>query len=527
MNLIRNRIGALRNALLPLAAAAAVLGWVAPASAYQLSNPGNCHPGEKWDVSHLVQVRVLDDSVADYARLRGTTASDVREWMDRDIDAVIGLYNAIAGSRLVLKRGDPITGDKDLQDTNKDDFGDQAIVIGFTNGVFDDDKTAEAVTSRNPEKCTITRVHIRFRKNDDNNSRPFVWVFGPPDDYECNGDCRSFSTRQQPQPGGNTSERTFLGILTHEMGHAMGLDHPDDDYALMAQNSRTWFRGKNEVLHTQLLPDDTSGVLALYGGANERVPLDISVTNTWYKSDATQFATKCAAQIVAVNKASDALAKASGVPLGDRMATPVSSDGGSQSSNQNTNQHNNADLLQALTNASLALQACKDEQNAMQIEHCVVSSRAENWADLVRDAGKSCGVNAEHSADPKVSDKVCPGRQIQLRYTLNNHTKLRDVRVRMEVWFSSDMVLNTTDGSDVQSPLTSEFALAAASSKWDEGVWSLPLKVPADPKGRTYVFVRAVPLDPATHASLLDTEADQFNNAVMVRHFIKADASAC
>ena len=120
-------------------------------------------------------MRVLDDSVSDYARLRGTTANDVRQRMDRDIDAVIKLYNSVAGSRLVLERGNTITGDKDLQDTGKDDFSDQTIVIGFTNGTFNGTTSAEAGTNRNPEKCTITRAHVRFRKNDDDNKRPFVW----------------------------------------------------------------------------------------------------------------------------------------------------------------------------------------------------------------------------------------------------------------------------------------------------------------------------------------------------------------
>ena len=527
MRIIRKRIAILRRALLPVTAATAILGWVAPASAFHLSNSGNCHPGEKWDVSHPVKVRVLDDSVSDYARLRGTTANDVRQRMDRDIDAVIKLYNSVAGSRLVLERGNTITGDKDLQDTGKDDFSDQTIVIGFTNGTFNGTTSAEAGTNRNPEKCTITRAHVRFRKNDDDNKRPFVWVFGPPDDYKCNGDCRSFSTKEQPQPSGNTSERSFLAILTHEMGHAVGLEHPDDDYAIMAQNSRTWFRGQGEVLHTQLLPDDTSAILALYSGSNDRVPLDVSVTNTWYQSDADQFATACAAQGAAVNKASDALAAASGISLA-RMVSTNSSGGGSQ----DTNQSGNADLVQALTNASLALQACKDDLNAMQIKHCLVSRRADDWVNLVAHSRGAvvtelCGVNGKPSAFPTVSNKVCPGKQVQLRYTLNNHTKLREVLVKAEVWFSSDMTLNTTDGSDVQSPDIRESTLPAASSKPVGNVFRLPAKVPADVKGQTYVFVRAVPYEPPTNASLLDTESDQMNNAVMTPDVVKVEASGC
>jgi hypothetical protein len=281
------------------------------------------------------------------------------------------------------------------------------------------------------------------------------------------------------------------------------------------------------VLHTQLLPDDTAAILALYGGSNDRVPLDVSVTNTWYQSDADQFASACSAQSAAVNKATDALSAASGISLA-RMVPTNSSGGGSQT----TNQSGNGDLVQALTDASLALQACKDGLNAMQIKHCLVSSRADDWVNLVKHSRGAvvtalCGVNADPSTFPAVSNKVCPGKQVQLRYTLNNHTKLREVLVKAEVWFSSDMTLNTTDGNDVQSADVRESTLPAANSKPVGNVFRLPAKVPADAKGQTYVFVRAVPYDSQSNASLLDTESDQMNNAVMTPDVVKVDTSGC
>ena len=123
------------------------------------------------------------------------------------------------------------------------------------------------------------------------------------------------------------------------------------------------------------------------------------------------------------------------------------------------------DLLQALAKAEDALKVCEDTLNAMQVDHCQVSSRADDWAGTTAGVGVLCGVNmTTGSVFPPASQKVCPGKQVQLRYTVNNHTKLRDVLVKSEVWFSFDMALNTLDGNDTQSPDIREFTLRAASS---------------------------------------------------------------
>ncbi|HEY7580640.1 MAG TPA: matrixin family metalloprotease [Acetobacteraceae bacterium] len=518
---------ATRNALALVAAAAASFCFTAPASAFILQNIGNCKPGQAWDTSRHVKVRVLDDSVSDYAKIRGTPASTVREQMDRDIDAVIELWNSVPGSRLVLERGSGISGDRDLQLPTQDNFGDQTIVIGFTDESLTEDAPAETEDG-SKDGCTITRKHIRFRKSPDS-SHFYHWTFGPPDTTDCDygatsytPTCKAFFTKDQPRPSGKAVPITFLGVLTHEMGHAVGLEHPNDDYAVMAQHFSTWLRGKNEVLHTQLLPDDIAGVLALYGKSGGTTPLDVSVSNTWYESqiewardpDNTK---NCIAQFAAVKKASDALANATGFATARQVSTNGTSKGGGHD-----------DLLQALAQAEDALKACEGALNAMQVDHCQVSSRADDWAGKTAGVGAFCGVNkTSGSAFPPASQKVCPGKQVQLRYTLNNHTKLRDVLVKSEVWFSSDAALNTQDGSDTQSPDIREFTLRAASSAPIGQVFRLPAKVPADSKGNTYVFVRAVPYDTNSGASLLGTEDDQWNNAIMVRHSVKVDPAAC
>src|SRR5262249_42367293 len=150
-----------------------------------LQNIGSCKPGQTWDTSRHVKVRVLDDSVADYAKIRGTPIGTVREQMDRDIDAVIELWNSVPGSRLVLERGSGISGDSDLQLPSQEDFGDNTIVIGFTDGTFADSPDAEAETEDgSSDACTITRRYIRFRKTSDP-SHFFHWTFGPPDNSDC------------------------------------------------------------------------------------------------------------------------------------------------------------------------------------------------------------------------------------------------------------------------------------------------------------------------------------------------------
>jgi hypothetical protein len=506
MNTISMRRGIIRRALIPLAVAAGIVGLAAPAPAFVLYKSTSCSPGQKWDTSRPVKVRLLADSFFDYLNRRGSTSSlaDLTR-IDRDIKAVINLYNSIPGSALVLEQDMGITGDSNLEEPEDDNFGTQTIVIGFTDLVSKSSSTTEAWTPGDPKDgCTRTRAHILFRKD-------INWTFGPPDTIDVDG--RSFSTVDQPRAPKSATPRTFLGILTHEMGHAVGLGHPDDKYAVMAQSFRTWFRGPDHILRTRLLPDDTAGVLALYGTSDVRPPLDISVSNTWYRSAEAQFSS-CTDQIAQVDAAARALSKATGLPVGGQFPAEVIFKGAY------------ADLFDDLEQAQDALRACEDAKNAMQVDNCQVSSRGDEWTGQLTGVGAFCGVNSKTgSAYAKVSGKVCPGEQVQLRYSLNNHTKLRDVLVKSEVWFSRDTTLNALDGIDKQSPDIRELTLPAGSSATLGQVFRLPGNAP---RGETlYVFVRAIPYDAQTGASLWNSDADQWNNAVMVRHSIKVDRTVC
>ena len=62
------------------------------------------HPGQKWDSSRPVKVRLLGDSVptTSITSRTGSTLIDLAR-LDADVRAVIDLYNAIPGSSLVLE----------------------------------------------------------------------------------------------------------------------------------------------------------------------------------------------------------------------------------------------------------------------------------------------------------------------------------------------------------------------------------------------------------------------------------------
>jgi hypothetical protein len=486
-------------------AAAALFAGSDEAVAYKLNMEGGCDPapGQRWDISKgPVQVRLLAESLSDYVQKRGPAAPFDIRWIDDDIKAVIEAYNSIPGSGLVLELGPGILGDRNLEEPEDDNYGEQTIVIGFTDEVSPSSNTSEAwAPGADADDCTRTRAHILFRKTD-NNGVPYNWVFGPPDDTDVNG--RSFSTIAQPLLAGSSQPITFLGILTHEMGHAVGLGHPSDDYAIMAQNFDTWFRGRDNVLRTRLLPDDAAGLLALYGVREARNHLDLSVTNSWYQPGGGRM------------DCSDEQAMIDGL---ERMVAELGSVPGSRR------------LLKGLNETLLdledTLQTCLDTVSgaATQSRNCLVSSRGDEWIDRAQGA-VFCGVNAvRNSAYPPVGDRVCPGGHLQLRYTLNNHSMFRDVLARAEVWLSATTELIARPNQALKSPDVRDFTVRAGDSNTIGEVFRLP----GDARdGATYrVFVRAIPHEPDTGAALWSSDADQWNNAIMIRSAITVDSRAC
>ncbi len=70
MSTFDKNLKVIRGCLFLLTAAAAMVGTAPPASAYLLNKTSSCSPGQKWDTSKPIKVRLLGDSVFDYLNNR-------------------------------------------------------------------------------------------------------------------------------------------------------------------------------------------------------------------------------------------------------------------------------------------------------------------------------------------------------------------------------------------------------------------------------------------------------------------------
>ena len=79
--------------------------------------------------------------------------------------------------------------------------------------------------------------------------------------------------------------------------------------------------------------------------------------------------------------------------------------------------------------------------------------------------------------------------------------------------------------SDTKSPDVREFTVHAADSSTLGQMFRLPASIS---NGQTrYVFVRAMPYDVKTGASLWNSDVAQWNNAIMMRQSIRVDSAVC
>ena len=484
------------------------------AEAYTLYQSQRCNPGLGWGTANTIQVRLLNDSLSAYLdRLDGVDRAAATAAIDADIRAVVDLYNAMPGVGYTLQyRPEGFDGDSDLGGTDSDNFGYGVIAIGFTQFTHANSPGAEAWAQVDEfeSSCTIVRSHIRFRMTDtiyqedpvtgeDEFVRyqPFQWVFGPPDSWR-DAD-RDFYTAAQPRPSYNVTPISFLGILTHEFGHAMGLSHPLNDYAIMAQSTKTWLRGPDHSIRVGLLPDDIAGLRALYGSGNADY-LDLSASHTWVKTKADKL-DRCADLQAATDAAEDALSNAF---AGNASPAVIGA------------------LLESYSQALSASEACDEDLNASQIRICTASARGTGWAEQL-DGAVPCGLTGTR----EMGDRICPGDQVQVRYTLNNHSPTRDLTARVELWLSEDEVFapNRRPDRRLQSVDIRDSEVGALRSKSIGQVFRLPENAV---DGMTYnVFVRARPHDPGTGGGLWGQDAHQWNNSTLIPGQITVDSGAC
>lgn len=467
--------------------------------AYVFYKTSTCSPspGAKWSTANTINVYFLIDSLTDYHTVNGITGqwSDYIDAVD-DIEAIVEEYNTVDGSELTLQYAGPILGDNNLDDYGVDVFSNDSIVIGFTDLSAASNPAAPAWAPNNPnDSCTYSSRHIYFKKST-------IWTFSEPDTSDVNG--KYF--------GGGTS---FRAVLLHEMGHSVGLAHETDEYAVMNHGTKAWTRGSGEVMQMELLPDDIQGINSLYNDGSLAQDLDISITNTWFMS---------AAERTDYNRENDI--RNTGCDDIEGEITELEIERSQLLAVIPFLQ--GPGLAAALAQlANIEAQIATEEENlddcyytettAAQIQQCKVSSRGDLYADK-EDELVFCGVNATPVSNyPVVSNNVCPGDYVQLRFTINNKSLYEDADVDLQMWISQDDDLEVNGANqDYKSEDIREAAVSTSTSISNGRVFRIPDNVPLS-NSPYRVFVRAVPFDVNNGASLWWDDVDRWNNSIRVR----------
>ena len=409
------------------------------------NNGDSCSPGQKWGTKKTVKVRYLYDSFQHHMALNGIDVADLSYWQNyaamlQDIEAVVDEYNSVKGIDLELELVDSgILGDTDLEPS--DEYNKHSIIIGFTSDYATSSSTAPAwMKAAADDDCTFSRVHLYFAKYFNNAAQTVrTWDFGIPDVH-------GIDYWEEGKVWG--SDLSFRAILLHEMGHALGLRHPTNKYAVMNHGTKTWMTGEDHA-HTELLPDDINGLRALYGNTDAGNS-DISLSNTTY----------------------------------------------------------------------LPASEYEDDDAAHQEKNCLVSSRADNWT-AIGNAGYCATRLTVGSSYQSVGNQICPGEQVQVRYTINNK---RDEQITTyeQLWFSTDSSLDIF--TDRLSSTTRQTNVAANKSKLMSRIFTAPETLAP---GEYHVISYVSPYHPTSGTSLIGSEESIFNNYIPLRGTIEVlDASS-
>jgi hypothetical protein len=163
-----------------------------------------------------------------------------------------------------------------------------------------------------------------------------------------------------------------------------------------------------------------------------------------------------------------------------------------------------------------------DDDDAHQVRNCKVSSRADSYAE-VADGATFCGVNDPGSTYPDVSNNICPGDELQLRYTINNKSD-NAILTKEQVWLSSDEDLEVNGAAiDLKSPDERELAMTGSHSGSVGRVFRVPSSTP---NGTYFVYVRVVPQSPFGD-DWWSRDIDQWNNSIRVAGTIDVSSAYC
>ncbi|MBT3983276.1 MAG: matrixin family metalloprotease [Bacteriovoracaceae bacterium] len=222
--------------------------------------------GKRWAGKKPVEVRLHLPSLKSY--IKSKDFADPKSALARakgDIKRVIKEINSISEIDLTLELGQDLKFPK-LYRGNDEKYH-RSIRIGFYNR---SQMNARSKKKQNPAWANMDKK-CRFSENFVTYNGKLKWAFGNP---KQNG-------QKYWEVGRQLGEKlSFRAVLLHEVTHALGLSHANNEYAIMNHSHKPWTTGKSEA-SMEFLPDDVAGLISLYGNKSKKTA-DLTVTNSYF-----------------------------------------------------------------------------------------------------------------------------------------------------------------------------------------------------------------------------------------------------